>query len=362
MEPSSAEELLRRIQELESMGQAVHVFDRQYRIRFWNRLAEEIYGVSAAEVFGKTPTEVLVDPKDAVLADYLLERTVSGESWSGEFPVRNKRGETFLILCTNTPFRDENGRSIGGICMFTESRHYHHRPSITSNLAVSKVLTSTEDDDGASPRGHIGPSPFGAAVSLSSSEEEWTGDKQQTASGLAWPWKWKWKWKQRKWNGNEDVVAKLFHFGWQRLHVNQEHQQQQQSRRRLLTWEKQQPTITNKTLTADIHSLQDDEIIWDHLITKRLIGQGSCGTVYHGSWHGSDVAIKLFTYQQSFSDDTMVLFKQEVSLMKRLRHPNILLFMGAVSCSAEHLCIVTEFLPRLVQFLQFFTPSISTST
>ncbi|KAL0393326.1 UNVERIFIED_CONTAM: putative serine/threonine-protein kinase SIS8 [Sesamum radiatum] len=35
----------------------------------------------------------------------------------------------------------------------------------------------------------------------------------------------------------------------------------------------------------------------------------------------------------------------EVSLMKRLRHPNILLFMGAVT-SPQRLCIVTEFLPR----------------
>jgi len=33
--------------------------------------------------------------------------------------------------------------------------------------------------------------------------------------------------------------------------------------------------------------------------------------------------------------------------MKRLRHPNIILFMGAVT-SPQHLCIVTEFLPRFV--------------
>ena len=37
----------------------------------------------------------------------------------------------------------------------------------------------------------------------------------------------------------------------------------------------------------------------------------------------------------------------KVSLMKRLRHPNVLLFMGAVT-SPERLCIVTEFLPRCV--------------
>ncbi|RRT76644.1 hypothetical protein B296_00002257 [Ensete ventricosum] len=43
----------------------------------------------------------------------------------------------------------------------------------------------------------------------------------------------------------------------------------------------------------------------------------------------------------------------KVSLMKRLRHPNILLFMGAVT-SPHRLCIVTEFLPRL---FYIFIPS-----
>lgn len=38
-------------------------------------------------------------------------------------------------------------------------------------------------------------------------------------------------------------------------------------------------------------------------------------------------------------------FFLKVSLMKRLRHPNVLLFMGAVT-SPQRLCIVTEFLPR----------------
>lgn len=40
----------------------------------------------------------------------------------------------------------------------------------------------------------------------------------------------------------------------------------------------------------------------------------------------------------------------KVSLMKKLRHPNILLFMGAVT-SPQRLCIVTEFLPRYIPYL-----------
>lgn len=49
--------------------------------------------------------------------------------------------------------------------------------------------------------------------------------------------------------------------------------------------------------------------------------------------------------RQEYSEDVILSFKQEVSLMKRLRHPNILLFMGAVT-STQRLCIVTEYLPR----------------
>ncbi|KAG0470554.1 hypothetical protein HPP92_017254 [Vanilla planifolia] len=88
----------------------------------------------------------------------------------------------------------------------------------------------------------------------------------------------------------------------------------------------------------------DYEILWEDLTIGEQIGQGSCGTVYHALWHGSDVAVKVFS-KQEYSDEVILSFRQEVSLMKKLRHPNILLFMGAVF-SQQRLCIITEFLPR----------------
>lgn len=39
--------------------------------------------------------------------------------------------------------------------------------------------------------------------------------------------------------------------------------------------------------------------------------------------------------------------------MKRLRHPNVVLFMGAIT-RAPNLSIVTEFLPRYLDFCIFF--------
>ncbi|KAE9603823.1 hypothetical protein Lal_00001669 [Lupinus albus] len=86
------------------------------------------------------------------------------------------------------------------------------------------------------------------------------------------------------------------------------------------------------------------EISWDDLRIKECVGAGSFGTVHRAEWHGSDVAVKVLTVQE-FEDDQMKEFLREVAIMKRVRHPNVVLFMGAVT-KRPHLSIVTEYLPR----------------
>ncbi|KAG5541896.1 hypothetical protein RHGRI_021658 [Rhododendron griersonianum] len=86
------------------------------------------------------------------------------------------------------------------------------------------------------------------------------------------------------------------------------------------------------------------EISWDELHIKERIGAGSFGTVHHAEWHGSDVAVKVLTVQD-FRDDQLKEFLREVAIMKRIRHPNVVLFMGAVT-QRPHFSIVTEYLPR----------------
>ncbi|XP_024017114.1 serine/threonine-protein kinase CTR1 [Morus notabilis] len=86
------------------------------------------------------------------------------------------------------------------------------------------------------------------------------------------------------------------------------------------------------------------EISWDELRIKERVGAGSFGTVHRAEWHGSDVAVKVLTVQD-FHDDQLKEFLREVAIMKRVRHPNVVLFMGAVT-KRPHLSIVTEYLPR----------------
>jgi tRNA A-37 threonylcarbamoyl transferase component Bud32 len=75
------------------------------------------------------------------------------------------------------------------------------------------------------------------------------------------------------------------------------------------------------------------------------IGIGSYGEVYKGTWRGTEVAVKRFLEQQDLSPQLVQEFRDEVAMMARLRHPNIVLFLGAVT-RPPHLAIVTQFMPR----------------
>ncbi|XP_006475934.1 serine/threonine-protein kinase EDR1 isoform X3 [Citrus sinensis] len=86
------------------------------------------------------------------------------------------------------------------------------------------------------------------------------------------------------------------------------------------------------------------EILWEDLQIGERIGIGSYGEVYRADWHGTEVAVKKFL-DQDFSGDSLSQFKCEAEIMLRLRHPNVVLFMGAVTRS-PHFSILTEFLPR----------------
>jgi hypothetical protein len=72
-----------------------------------------------------------------------------------------------------------------------------------------------------------------------------------------------------------------------------------------------------------------------------LIGQGSIGRVFAGKWRGLLVAVK--EVQHNASESEIVA---ELSLLIRVRHPNLCLFMGLAMPAADRLCLVSEFMSR----------------
>ncbi|XP_011024259.1 PREDICTED: serine/threonine-protein kinase CTR1-like isoform X3 [Populus euphratica] len=103
-------------------------------------------------------------------------------------------------------------------------------------------------------------------------------------------------------------------------------------------------TILSKS-NNQLHLKEEDlDVPWSELLLKKKIGSGSFGTVYHADWRGSEVAVKILE-EQEFHTERFEEFLSEVSIMKRLRHPNIVLFMGAVT-QPPNLSIVMEYLSR----------------
>ncbi|KAA3454450.1 Serine/threonine-protein kinase CTR1 [Gossypium australe] len=452
---------------LQSMGQSVHIYDLSGRIIYWqvkekgNRTAEKLYGYSAAEALGQDAIELLVDHRDFSVAHDIVHRVMMGESWTGQFPVKNKMGERFSAVATNTPFYDDDGSLVGIIGVTTDTRPFQdmkvalsaekqadgdsafsrsknavsaklgldpQQPlqaaiaskitklaSKVSNKVKSKIRTGENCSDreggsgdshysdhglsdavlsdhkedanssGAStPRGDIHPSAFGVFSPFDEKSPARTsrdfGDENEGKpaiqkimtlmgkKGITWPW---------KGNDREGPETRTTRFVWPWLSNDQENETFQpktpysgmtseghvnESNRSVNneaasgSWSSANVNSTSSasscgsTSSSAVNRVDldtdclDYEILWEDLTIGEQIGQGSCGTVYHGLWYGSDVAVKVFS-KQEYSDDVIDSFRQEVSLMKRLRHPNVLLFMGAVT-SPQRLCIVTEFLPR----------------
>ncbi|XP_068665988.1 uncharacterized protein [Aristolochia californica] len=82
----------------------------------------------------------------------------------------------------------------------------------------------------------------------------------------------------------------------------------------------------------------------------RELGSGTFGTVYHGKWRGTDVAIKrikksCFAGRLSEQDRLTKDFWREAQILSKLHHPNVVAFYGVVPDGAGGtLATVTEFM------------------
>ncbi|XP_047319481.1 integrin-linked protein kinase 1-like [Impatiens glandulifera] len=77
----------------------------------------------------------------------------------------------------------------------------------------------------------------------------------------------------------------------------------------------------------------------------RLIGQGSYGEVYLVKWRGTEVAAKTMRSSIASNDLVKESFIKELALWQKLRHPNIVQFLGVLKHS-DDLIFLTEYLPN----------------
>ncbi|KAK8595828.1 hypothetical protein V6N12_064337 [Hibiscus sabdariffa] len=84
--------------------------------------------------------------------------------------------------------------------------------------------------------------------------------------------------------------------------------------------------------------IQEIEAATEHFSPSRKIGEGGYGPVYHGYLDHTPVAIKVL---RSDATQGQIQFQQEVEVLSCIRHPNMVLLLGACP---EHCCLVYEYM------------------
>ncbi|XP_039044914.1 serine/threonine-protein kinase EDR1-like isoform X2 [Hibiscus syriacus] len=106
------------------------------------------------------------------------------------------------------------------------------------------------------------------------------------------------------------------------------------------TWNKilKSPMFNNNPLLP----YPDWNIDFFELTVGTRVGIGFFGEVFRGVWNGTDVAIKVFL-EQDLTAENMEDFCNEISILSRLRHTNVILFLGACT-KPPQLSMITEYM------------------
>ncbi len=94
---------------LSQIGEAVIATEVDGTIIYANRLAEKLYGWTAAEMVGRHVFDLTAPPASHDQAMAIMERLNLGEVWSGELPVQRRDGTLFPAAFRYTPIRDSMG-------------------------------------------------------------------------------------------------------------------------------------------------------------------------------------------------------------------------------------------------------------
>lgn len=140
-----------------------------------NQSAENLFGYPPSEALGQDALMLLVDSHDHNAVNDIFRRISMGESWTGKLPVKNRQGDRFSAVATNTPFYDEDGSLVGIICVSSDSRHLEQifcKPPTSARPQSESSRTWTSCDGSCSNTSRrinlLNKSPFDPQLPLQS--------------------------------------------------------------------------------------------------------------------------------------------------------------------------------------------------
>lgn len=126
---------------LENLTDGVYFVDTDRNITYWNKAAERITGFSATEVMGRPCSDdilIHVDEKGIELCKGLcpLAESISdGASRETEVYLHHKNGHRVPVMIRVAPLKDETGKIVGGVELFSDN---------TANKALRDKMSELE--------------------------------------------------------------------------------------------------------------------------------------------------------------------------------------------------------------------------
>lgn len=141
MEGQGQDDLLTQSLLLDEIGQSVIGMDSRWRVTYWNRASERLYGFAASEVLGKTPIDLGIIGHFQTLepgptGEEIAGQIAGGKDWSGEFWVRDRAGREFPVHGTISLIRARHTVPVDIVAISKDITDRKHTEAVLRRLSA----------------------------------------------------------------------------------------------------------------------------------------------------------------------------------------------------------------------------------
>lgn len=136
MTAENYDDLLMQSLLLEEIGQSVIALDRSWRVTYWNRASERLYGYAAGEVRGRKITELSIIAGPQATGKEIADTLTSGRTWAGEYWMRHRDGRKFPIHATVAPVRGTHPVPVAVVAVSKDISERKHAEALLRRMSA----------------------------------------------------------------------------------------------------------------------------------------------------------------------------------------------------------------------------------
>ncbi|MFF1253001.1 EAL domain-containing protein [Pseudarthrobacter sp. NPDC058329] len=123
---------------LDEIGQSVIGVDAQWRVTYWNRASERLYGFSASEVIGAKVAHLGMLARGTSEAETreIQERIANGGDWSGELWIHHRGGREFPVHATISPVHGRHTTPVAVVAISKDITDRKHNEAVLRRFSA----------------------------------------------------------------------------------------------------------------------------------------------------------------------------------------------------------------------------------